>query len=61
MDRMPEGAYPHMLGDLNIKLASPRNERNELIAEHVGNVMDLVNVSRHFRQRRWTRARGRWM
>jgi hypothetical protein len=56
----PKGHIPILLGDLNIKLASPRNEHNELIAKHVGNVMGLVDVSHHFRQRRWTRAQGRW-
>jgi hypothetical protein len=56
----PKGRIPILLGDLNIKLASPRNERDELIAEHVGDNMGLVNMSCHFRQCRWTRAQGRW-
>ncbi len=48
----PKGHIPILLGDLNIKLASPRNERNELISEQVGEVMGLVDVSRQFKQRR---------
>ena len=56
----PKGHIPILLGDLNIKLASPRNERDELIAEQVGDVMGLVNVSRQFKQRRRARAQGRW-
>jgi hypothetical protein len=59
--KCPKGHIPVLLGDLNIKLTSPTNKRNELIAEHVGNVMGLVDVSRHFRKRRQARARGRWM
>ncbi len=48
----PKGHIPLLLGDLNIKLTSPWNEQDELIAEHVGNAMGLVDVSRHFKQRR---------
>jgi hypothetical protein len=69
--KCPKGHIPILLGDLNIKLASPRKECNELIAEHVGNVISLVNVSRHFRQScrawawvHWTwrmRQGGRWV
>ncbi len=55
-----KGHIPILLGDLNIKLASPRNKRNELIAEHVGDIMGLVDVSHHFRQRRWTWSQDRW-
>ncbi len=58
--KCPKGHIPILHGDLNIKLASPRNEHNELIAEHVGNVMGLVGVSCHFKQCRRARARGRW-
>jgi hypothetical protein len=58
--KCPKGHIPILLGVLNIKLASPRNERDELIAEHVGDVMGLVNMYCHFRQRRQTRARGCW-
>jgi hypothetical protein len=56
----PKGHIPIMLGNLNIKLASPRNERDELIAEQVGDVMGLVDVSRQFKQHRQVRARDRW-
>jgi hypothetical protein len=58
--KCPKGHIPILLGDLNIKFASPRNEGDELIAKHVGDVMGLVNVSRHFRQLCPAWARGRW-
>ncbi len=67
----PKGHIPILLGDLNIKLASPRNECNELITELVGNIMGLVDMSHHFRQcrRTWAwgclmwrmRREGRWV
>ncbi len=47
----PKGHIPILLGDLNIKLTSPRNKQDELIAEHVGNVMGLMDVSCQFKQR----------
>jgi hypothetical protein len=56
----PKRHIPILLGNLNIKLASPRNERDELIAKHVGDVMGLLDVYRHFRQRHRIRARGHW-
>jgi hypothetical protein len=58
--KCPKGHIPILLRDLSIKFTSPRNERDELIAKHVGNIMGLVDLSRHFRQRRQARARGRW-
>ncbi len=59
-NKCPKGHIPILLGDLNIKLASPRNERDELIAEQVGDIMGLVDVSRQFKQCRRARAQGRW-
>jgi hypothetical protein len=56
----PKWHIPILLGDLNIKLASLRNEQDELIAEQVDNVMGLADVSRQFKQRRQARAPGRW-
>ena len=55
----PEGAHPILVGDLNVKLRAPRTEREETIAEQV-DAMDLVDMSRHFRQRSGNRLRGRW-
>jgi hypothetical protein len=56
----PKGHIPILLGDLNIKLASPRNKQDERIAKQVGNVMGLVEVSCQFKQHCQARAQGRW-
>jgi endonuclease/exonuclease/phosphatase family metal-dependent hydrolase len=55
----PAGAHPILVGDLNVNLRAPRTEREETIAEQV-DAMDLVDMSRHFRQRSGKRLRGRW-
>lgn len=55
----PTGAHPILVGDLNVNLRAPRTEREEMIAEQV-DAMDLVDMSRHFRQRSGKRLRGRW-
>jgi hypothetical protein len=51
--------HPIFLGDLNINLAAPRNERDDTIANQV-NAMALTNMSNHFRQRHRIRSWGRW-
>ena len=53
----PKGYQPIMLGDLNINLAAPRDERDETIAELV-DTMTLVDMSSHFRQRRGKLSQG---
>jgi hypothetical protein len=55
----PAGAHPILVGDLNVNLRAPRTEREETIAEQV-DAMDLVDMSRHFRQRSGKRLQGRW-
>ena len=45
----PKGAHSILVGDLNLNLRAPYTEREETIAEQV-DAMDLVNMSRHFRQ-----------
>jgi hypothetical protein len=45
----PRGYLPIFLGDLNINLAAPRDERNETIAKQV-DTMVLVDMSSHFCQ-----------
>ncbi len=55
----PKGANPILVGDLNVNLRALRTERDEMIPKQVG-AMDLVNMSRHFRQRSGKRLRGRW-
>ncbi len=59
-NKCPKGHIPILLGDLNIKLASPRNKQDELIAEHVGDVMGLVDVFHQFKQCHQAQAWGRW-
>ena len=55
----PSGAHPILVGDLNFNIRAPRTEREEAIAEQV-DAMDLVDMSRHFRQRSGKRLRGTW-
>jgi hypothetical protein len=56
----PRGHIPLLLGDLNINLHSPRDERDKQIAEVVEDVMGLTNLSRHFHQRSRGSVWGRW-
>ena len=55
----PKGCLPILLGDLNVNLAAPRNNRDDTIADQV-DAMALIDMSTHFRQRRGRRSRGRW-
>jgi hypothetical protein len=57
----PKGHIPILLGDLNIKLTSPWNNQDELIAERMGNNMGLMDVSHQFKQHRRARAPSHWM
>jgi hypothetical protein len=56
----PRGHIPLLLGDLNIKLRSPRDERDEQIAKVVEDVMGLTGLSQHFHQRSRDSVWGRW-
>ena len=56
----PHGHTPILLGDLNINLRSPRDERDEKIAKVVEVVMGLTYLSQHFRQRSRSSVQGRW-
>ena len=58
-DQCPKGCIPLFLGDLNINLESPRDERDEQIAEEC-DFRELEDMSRNFLQPRRRRARGRW-
>jgi hypothetical protein len=55
----PKGCLPILLGDLNVNLAAPRNERDDTITKQV-DAMALINMSNHFRQQHRRRSRGRW-
>jgi hypothetical protein len=56
----PRGHIPLILGDMNVNLHSPRDKRDEQIAEVVEGVMGLTDLSQHFRQRYRGSMRGRW-
>ncbi len=56
----PKGHIPILLGDLNINLVSPRNERDEMIVEQVQDVMGLIDVSCQLKQHCRAKAWGRW-
>ena len=55
----PKGCTPWLLGDLNVNLMHPLDERGEEIAEECSH-MGLSDMSRHFRPRRKRTSRGRW-
>ncbi len=58
----PRGHTPILLGDLNVNLCSPRDERDEQIVELVENVMGLTDLSHHFLQQSPRMRRGkRWI
>ena len=55
----PRGCIPIVLGDLNINLATLRDEHNETVAKQV-DAMNLVDMSSHFHQRRGKNSHGQW-
>jgi hypothetical protein len=55
----PKGCLPIVLGDLNLNLATPRDEQDETIAKQV-DTMNLVDMSSHFRQCRGRNSHGQW-
>jgi hypothetical protein len=55
----PKGCLPIMLGDLNVNLAAPYDERDETIAGQV-DTMNLVDMSSLFRQCRGRNSHGQW-
>jgi hypothetical protein len=56
----PSGYTPLLLGDLNVNLRTPRDDRDEQIAEAVEDVMGLCDLSKHFHQRSRGLIQGRW-
>ena len=53
------GSSPILLGNLNINLRHPKDERQETIAEECGD-MGMEDMSRHYHQRRRRKMQGRW-
>jgi hypothetical protein len=56
----PKGHTPFLLGDLNVNLRAPRDNRDEQIVEAVEDAMGLCDLSRHFHHRSRGVMRGRW-
>ncbi len=54
----PKVCLPILLGDLNVNLAAPRNERDDTIANQV-DAMALIDMSNHFCQWCERRSQGR--
>ena len=55
----PAGSSPILLGDLNVNLKHPKDEREEIIAKECG-FMEMTDMSRHYYQRRRRKMQGRW-
>jgi hypothetical protein len=55
-----KGHTPLLIGDLNVKLHAPRDERDKQIAEVVEDICGLTDLSKHFRQQSCGHTRGRW-
>ena len=56
-DSCPEGCIPLLLGDLNASLRDPVSPRDDAIADMTDEA-DIIDLSRHFRQRRCRRQGG---
>ncbi len=59
-NKCPRGHVPLLLGNLNVNLRSPRDERDEQIAEVVEDIMGFTDLSHHFLQQSCGTVRGRW-
>jgi hypothetical protein len=51
---------PLLIGDLNVNLCTPRDERDEQIAKVVEDTCGLTDLSKHFCQHSRGHMRGRW-
>jgi hypothetical protein len=58
--KCPCGHTPILIGDLNINLRPPRDERDQKKSEVVEDVMGLSDLSQHFCQRSRGSMQGRW-
>ena len=55
---MPKGCIPLLIGDLNVDLANPRDDRDEVVAEAM-DALDVSCLTRHFGHRRGRFIKGR--
>ncbi len=60
LNKCLQGHTPHLIGDLNVNLCAPRDERDKRIAEVVEDVCGLINLSKHFLQQSRGQTQGRW-
>jgi len=60
LKELPTGRTPLLIGDLNGNLHTPRDKRDEWIAEVVEDVCGLTDLSKHFRQQSCGHTLGRW-
>jgi hypothetical protein len=60
LNECPKGHTPLLIGDLNIKFRTPRDERDERITEVAEDVCGLTNLFKHFRQQSRGHTQGRW-
>jgi hypothetical protein len=60
LNECPKEHSPLLLGDLNINLCAPRNERDKQVAEVVEDIIGLTDLSKHFRQQSHGHTQGRW-
>lgn len=60
LDDLPQGQQPLLLGDLNVDLDDPRDERAQSIAADLASY-GFEDMSAHFRQRRGFRHGTTWM
>ena len=59
-NKCPSGHTPILLGNLNVNLRAPGDNRDDQIAEAVEDVMGLCDLSTHFLQQSRGLTRGRW-
>ena len=60
MAQPPKSCTPLIVGDLNVDLKYPRDNRDEAVAEAMG-ALDVSCFTRHFGQRRGRLIRGMWI
>jgi hypothetical protein len=58
-ENFPQGRTPLLVGDMNINLEYPQDERDEKVAEQ-WDFWNLTDISSQFSQRRQNKTRGRW-
>jgi hypothetical protein len=60
LNKCLQGHTPLLIGDLNVNLCAPRDERDERITEVAEDICGLTNLSKHFLQQSCGHTQGRW-